>query len=252
MGAHNPNLASWPGMAIAILATILAAGLPAEAHHFDHHPHFKGKSEPEGVVLWFNSVLRASGVPRDQLLSLCVTNQVISWREGNRTESIQVPDAIVAFKPWETFAHTFYGLAHWDTSAPNAQAASDTFMSGVAVPLPDGPPTNARNLTWTAQFSTNTPGVTVRWEWSVASYTQFSDNYNALGLAVSDIVAGKGKNRTVDDAGTPVAFKAFIAGDDDDDDCDDDDDGSAFIGERSATIVAPAAVTGICAGGGIS
>jgi hypothetical protein len=252
MGAQKPNRARWPAMAIAILATALAAGLPAAAHHSHHHPHFKGEREPEGVVLWFNSVLRASGVPKDQLLSLCVTNQVISWREGNRTETIQVPDAIVAFKPWETFAHTYFGLGRWDTSAPNAQAVSDTFMSGVAVPLPDGPPRNARNLTWTAQFSTNTPGVTVRWEWSAASYTRFSDDYNALGLAVADIVSGKGKQRTVDEAGTPVAFKAFVADDDDGDDCDDDDDGSVFTGERSPTIVAPATVTGICAGGGVS
>jgi hypothetical protein len=251
MGAHKSNRAGWPAMAVAIAATVLAAGLPAAAHHFHHDPHFKGRHQPEGVVLWFNSVLRASGVPKNALLSVCVTNQVISWREGNRTESIQVPDAIVAFKPWETTTHTFFGLAHWDTSAPNAQAASDTFMSGVAVPMPDGPPRNARNLTWTAKFTTNTPGVTVRWEWSAASYTRFSDDYNALGLAVADVVTGKGKHRTVDDAGTPVAFKAFVV-DDDDDDCDDDDDESVFTGDRSDTLVAPAMVTGICAGGGIS
>jgi hypothetical protein len=251
MGALKGYRAIGPGMAAAFLAMVLAAGLPAAAH--DGHHHFKGKHEPQGVVVWFNSTLRASGLPQGQLVSLCVTNQVISWREGNHITSIQVPDAIVSFKPWETTTHTFYGLGHWDTSAPPAQAANDTFMSGLAVPMPGGPPANARDVTWTAQFTTNTPGVTVRWEWGGASYTKFSDDYNALGLAVSDVVSGTGKHKTVDEAGTPVAFKAFaVSDDDDDDDCDDDDDGSVFTGDRSATIKAPAIVTGICADGGAS
>ena len=251
MGATKANRAGWTGVAAAILASVLAAGFPAAAD--DGHHHFKGQHVPQGVVLWFNSALRASGLPQGQLVSLCVTNQVITWREGDHTESIQVPDAIVAFKPWETLSHTFYGQGHWDTSAPPAQAANDTFMSGIAVPLPDGPPKNARNLTWTAQITTNTPGITVRWDWGAASYSKFSDDYNALGLAVSDIVSGTGKHRTVDEAGTPVAFKDFaVSGDDDDDDDCDDDDGSIFTGNRSATIRQPAIVTGICAGGGVS
>jgi hypothetical protein len=249
MGATKANRAGRTGVAAAILASVLAAGFPAAAH--DGHHHFKGKHEPQGVVLWFNSALRASGFSQGELVYVCVTNQVISWREGGHIESIQVPDAIVAFKPWETTSHTYFGLGHWDTSAPPGQAANDTFMSGIAVPMSDGPPANARNVIWTALFTTNTPGITVRWEWGAASYTKFSDDYNALGLAVSDIVSGTGKHRTVDEAGTPVAFKDFaVSSDDDDDDCDDD--GSVFTGERSATIKAPAIVTGICAGGQVS
>jgi hypothetical protein len=247
MGARKANRAGWTGVATAILATVLAAGFPAAAHD-GHPPHFKSKPEP--VVLWFNSVLWASGLPPGEMVSLCVTNQVISWREGNHTESIQVPDAIVAFKPWETTTHTFFGLGHWDTSAPPAQAANDTFMSGIALPLPDGPPRNARDLTWSAQFTTNTPGVTVSWEWGVASYSKFGDDYNALGLAVSDIISGAGRHRTLDEAGTPVAFKDFVVPKGYDKDGDEDE--SVYTGNRSDTIRQPAIVTGICAGGGVS
>lgn len=260
MGARTSNRAGWPAMAIAILATTLAAGLPAAAHHFHHHSHYKykGKHEPAGKFVWFNSILRASGVPKDQVVSVCVTGQAISWYEGTRLQTIRVPDAIVAFKPYETFAHTFYGQGLWDTSAPNAQAARDTFMSGIAVPRLSAPAGNARNLTWTARFTTITPGVTVHWAWGKASYKKFSADYNALGLAVADIVTGRGKHRKVDEAGTPVAFKADVADDGDDydydhdDDCGDDDDEPDYVGDRSDTIVAPAEVTTTCTGGGVS
>jgi len=266
MGAHTTNRAGLPVMAIAILAMALAAGLPAAAHHFGHHSDSKGEHVPEGKFVWFNAILRVSGVPKDQPLTLCVTNQVINWSEGTRLQTIHVSDAIVAFKPWETYAHTFYGLGHWDTSAPNAQAARDTFMSGMVVPRASAPSGKARNVTWAARFSTSTPGVTVHWAWGKASYKKFSDDNNALGLAVADIVTGTGRHRTVDEAGTPVAFKADVADDDDDDgyasgygygyrhddddDCGDDDDDPDYVGDRSDTIVAPADVTTTCAGGG--
>ena len=124
-------------------------------------------------------------------------------------------------------------------------------MSGIAVPRASGPAGNARNLTWSARFSTSTPGVTVHWAWGKASYKKFSDDYNALGLAVADIVTEKGKHRTVDEAGTPVAFKADVVDD------DDDDDSATMTTTTSPTTSASAAipsslpqVTTTCTGGG--
>lgn len=241
MGARTAGRAFGPGMALAIVATTVAAAIPAIATAHGKDP--KGQKEPDAVVIWFNSVVRPKGVPIDRPVTICVTRQVISWREGNKARSLAVPDARIQFKPWETQSWTVYGGGLWDTSVPSAQGARETFMSGASLPLPDGIPRDVSKLAWTATFASDTPGVSVQWKWGAAAYTMFTDDYDALDVAPVDEKHG-------DNAGTPVAFKRFVVhGNDDDDDDDNGDGGSRFTGPRGASAKASAPQVGFGCGG---
>jgi hypothetical protein len=223
MGASQANRATWTGMA----AAILVFSLP-EAH--------AGKAQPIPVVLWFNATLQIQGAPIDRPVTLCAKRQVISWTEGRQAKSVAVPDAIISFKPWENQASTFQGHGKWDTSAPAVGNSTDTFMSGVSMPLLAGVSAIANNMSWRVQFESDTPGLTVRWNWGVAPYLRFPEDLNALRVVAMS-------NRT-QRAGMPSAFKLFAAlpgG--------DDERGIRFTGPRSSTVVASAPKTFGCGGG---
>jgi hypothetical protein len=234
MGAAILNPAVWSGMAAAILGAALACP-PASAASstIAISPDFNGKRAPGGIVLWFNSVVRVKGMGPSQPVTVCVTNQVVSWRDGNNVVSARVPDALVSFKPWESLSWTRFGGGHWDTSAPWSQSRADTFMSGVAIPLPGTVPPNARNVTWTAQFGADAP-ISLQWRAGVATYTRFGNDYDALAVVPVDRVTTVGGVRSVDFAGTPVALKPFVLAAP-----GDVSNGTAFTGHRSdmATVV---------------
>jgi hypothetical protein len=185
---------------------------------------------PGGIILWFNSVLRVRSMASGQPVTVCVTHQVISWRDANGVTSTRVPDALISLKPWENQSWTRYGGGHWDTSAPWAQYRADTFMSAVAIPLPGSIPPNVRNLTWTAQFGADA-AVSLQWRASVAAYTRFSDDYETAAVAPVDRITTIGKLRSADNAGTPVALKPFVIVHSTDD--RDDSNGTVFTGRRS-------------------
>ena len=247
MGASIRNRAAGSGMAAAVLGLALACP-PASAatSTIAISSDFNGVRAPGGIILWFNSVLRVKGMAPTQPVTVCVTHQVISWRDAKgAVVSTRVPDALVSLKPWESQSWTRFGGSHWDTSGPWAQSRADTFMSGVAIPLPGTVPPNVRNLTWTAQFGADA-GVSLQWRASVAAYTHFTDDYQAAAVAPVDRITTAGRLRSVDDAGTPLALKPFVIVTSDDD--GDDSNGTVFTGRRSdmATVVL---ARGGCGGG---
>ena len=236
MGAFTANRATWTGVAAAILAFPLTAALPAAADSLAGTTAHPDRAKPIPVVLWFNATLRIQGAPLDRPVTLCAKRQVISWTEGRQTISVAVPDSIVSFKPWENAASTFYGRGKWDTSAPAIGNSTDTFMSGVAMPLLAGVSAIARNMSWRVQFEADTPGLTVQWNWGAAPYLSFPEDLNALKVVSMS-------NRT-QRAGMPAAFKLYAAlpgG--------DDERGVRFTGVRSGTVTASAPRTFGCGGG---
>jgi hypothetical protein len=233
---HKHTMAARKGLKMAVLAAALASALPAAAElsAVTHRLNMSGKQSPNGMVLWLNSVIRPRGIPRNQAVTICVTQQVISVRIGADTELIEVPDAVITFKPWETQGHVYSGGTKWETSMPSSQVMNGaTFMSGETYPLPSGLPRDLRTMTWTARFESDTPGVSVQWQWGAAAYTQFSDHYDALNVA-------SGGRFQPDAAGTPTSFKDFAIG--------DINDATRFTGLRSTVTNATAEVTGRCGG----
>jgi hypothetical protein len=87
-----------------------------------------------------------------------------------------------------------------------------TFLTGFAFQVPAGGlPGDIHPVTWSGSFASDTPGVSVQWRWGAAVYTQFSTNYNALGVKpVED------DHETIlpawwvpDPAGTPENYKQY-------------------------------------------
>jgi hypothetical protein len=112
----------------------------------------------------------------------------------------------------------------------------DTFMSGTSLPLLAGVSAIARDMSWRVQFESDTPGLTVQWNWGAAPYLRFTEDLNALRIVPVS-------NRT-QRAGTPLALKTFAAlpgG--------DDERGVRFTGPRSANSTASAPQTFGCGGG---
>jgi hypothetical protein len=77
--------------------------------------------------------------------------------------------------------------------------------------VPTDFPTGIENVTFSASFTTDTPGVTLQWQWGAAVYnSSFSTTYanssnnNLLGVNPED---GSADMHGTDAAGTPEAFK---------------------------------------------
>jgi hypothetical protein len=62
-----------------------------------------------------------------------------------------------------------------------------------------GFPTGIQNVTWSAAFSTSTPGINFSWQWGAAVYNpSFTNNYSSLGVNPVD---------STDPAGVPENYK---------------------------------------------
>lgn len=73
-------------------------------------------------------------------------------------------------------------------------------------------PTGIQNVTFSAAFSTDTPGIRLQWQWNVAVYSQFSGTYattsnsNQLGVNSED---GTANANGTDPAGAPEIYKLY-------------------------------------------
>jgi hypothetical protein len=77
--------------------------------------------------------------------------------------------------------------------------------------VPTNLPGGIKNVTWSGTISTDTPGVSVNWKWGAAVYTNFSTDYNAVGVKpVDDKVQNPYLN--ADHPGTPENFKHYVIG----------------------------------------
>ncbi|MCX6620276.1 MAG: hypothetical protein NTY38_04225 [Acidobacteria bacterium] len=73
-------------------------------------------------------------------------------------------------------------------------------------------------VTWAGTFGADTEGITVTWKWSAAVYTNFTTNYNLLGVKPTHTQSCLYANS--DHAGTPEgvdpltgqAYKSMVTG----------------------------------------
>jgi hypothetical protein len=162
--------------------------------------NFNGTALPAGSTLWVNSHMKVTGLNATGPTIVNITNLSISF--GGQTYAM--PDATVTFSPTATVASTHFDTAsnRWVTTVPSGQAGADPFMSGLALMLPNGLPGGQNPVVMQGTFSSNAP-VSISWQWSAADYSQFSTDYNALGVLAVD---GGGQS------GTPVNFEGFLHG----------------------------------------
>jgi SdrD B-like domain len=173
--------------------------------------NFNGTAIAAGSSVWFNSVAKVQGVGSTPV-TIHVTNQVISFTVGSSQYNLTVPDADITLSPSATSATTTFDAVNnkWVTITP-AKFAGNVFVAGLAFQAPNGLPGGINPVTWQAQFSTDTAGVTVNWQWAAAVYTSFTANYSALGVKpVDDNQVSQYKNS--DHAGTPENFRDSVTG----------------------------------------
>jgi hypothetical protein len=171
--------------------------------------NFNGTAIDAGSTIWFNSVLKVSGVGSSPV-TIHVDNATISCPMFGTT--IAVPNVDIVIDPNALQAKTSFDASTntWTTIvSPNL--GGNTFLDGVAWQPVGGLKGGAKPVVWSANFTTDTPGVTLQWQWAAAVYTRFSTDYNELGVKpVDSNKASVYKNS--DHAGTPEYFKEFVDG----------------------------------------
>lgn len=184
--------------------------------------NFNGTAVPSGDDLWFSAVGKVSGLGSSPV-NIFISNSTIAFTVNGTTTTVSVPNAILTFDPNATTATTTFnvGLNQWHTVVPSSGLAGNVFLDGVPLPLPNGLPGGIKNVTWSASFATDTPGIRLNWQWAAAAYSSLDLNclsdppgavdLNCLGVKpVDDNKASQYQNS--DHAGTPENSKANVVG----------------------------------------
>jgi hypothetical protein len=178
---------------------------------------------PAYDFIWFNAVVNnVSGLPSgSNQVKLYLTNSTISFTANGTSYMIPVPNGVVTFNSVSqgSGAKTSYDLtsSRWSTSVAKSGLTGNTFVTGLAFPVPAGGfPTGIQNVAWSASYSTDTPGITLQWQWGAAVYSSFNSPYattvptannNVLGVNAED---GSADMNGTDPAGTPETYKASV------------------------------------------
>ena len=177
---------------------------------------------PAGDYIWFNAVVNnVSGLPSgSNQVKLYLTNSTISFTANGTSYMIPVPNGVVTFNSasQSSGAKTSYDLTsgRWSTVVAKTALTGNTFVTGLAFPVPAGGfPTGIQNVAWSASYSTDTPGITLQWQWGAAVYSSLSSTYattspvnsNVLGINSED---GSANMYGTDPAGTPEFYKASV------------------------------------------
>jgi hypothetical protein len=199
--------------------------------------NFNGTAIVPGSTIWFNSVLKVSGLTSSPV-TLHVVNGEIDFSANGTPYHVAVPDAFITFSPAGTSGTTTFDVPGrtWRTAVPS-NVSGNTFLTGVGLAVPSGLPGGINPVTWQADFQTDTAGVTVNWQWATAVYTSFSTDNNALNVKPVDRDQLSAYHNS-DHAGTPEAYRSFVVGG------ARGGGGSNFTGSYSATgHVTPEVVT---------
>ncbi len=231
----NTRLSNYVGLILCLALLMLAflavvtparAGLPASQLAQVNTPtptgsacsafssiasNFNGTAIAAGRYIWFNSVVKVSGRGTGAV-TVYFKKSTLEFTANGQLYRLDVPDNAITFSPEASLATVQYSptLNSWITVVP-ASYTGNVFLAGLSYQVTDGLPGGINPVTWSGEFTTDTPGVTVDWQWAAAVYTQFSPDYNALGVKPID---GDKLNayQNSDHAGTPENFKPYVIG----------------------------------------
>lgn len=182
--------------------------------------NFNGTAIPSGADLWFSAVTKVSGLVPSPV-KIFISNSTITFTVNGTPTTVSVPNVILTFDPNATVATTIFNAPfnRWETVVPSQGLAGNVFLDGVPLPLPYGLPGGIQNVTWSASFSTDTPGISLNWKWAAAAYSSLdltcspdpppATDLNCLGVKpVDDNHASQYQNS--DHAGTPENEKSNL------------------------------------------
>lgn len=172
---------------------------------------FNGTAIPAGDTVWFSSVAKVRGVGSAPV-TLRVVDQTISFTANGVAKSLSVPDTVITVSPTSTTASTTFNTATdtWQTAVP-AALSGNVFLGGMSFQPAGGLPGGIKNVTWSGEFSTDTPGVSVNWQWAAAVYSRFSTDNGSLNVKPVDDSRLSAYHNS-DHAGTPEVFKKLVVG----------------------------------------
>lgn len=192
-------------------------------------------------TIWFSSVLNTPSGNKAPF-TVRFFDQHIELTIDGTNLVYEVPEAIVTFSNNLPIATTIFSNGQWVTTAKKPGSQDNTFLSGLGIKLPfDSEGCRSRSChpsrcydgrwragrdddddhdgrrrrheeisaTWCGRFEVSRPDVVLKWAWGAAVYTQFSADYNALGIKPIDARTGSAYGN-YDNAGTPECFKQYV------------------------------------------
>ncbi|HTL59197.1 MAG TPA: HYR domain-containing protein [Candidatus Limnocylindrales bacterium] len=169
--------------------------------------NFNGTAISAGETVWFSAVLKPK-LPKN--FSGPITIRFLGQKIASSQFNLAVPDATVIFDDVPCARTTCDGSGRWTTVAPKSGLAGNFFLSGLAYTLPQSLPGGLQAVTWSGTFITDTPGVTLKWQWAAAVYTQFGSACNEVKS--TDDTKGDCTYQNSDHAGTPESSKQYVIG----------------------------------------
>jgi SdrD B-like domain len=170
--------------------------------------NFNGTAIPAGDYLWFSSVAKVSGLGTAPA-TVHVTNQTISFTAAGTPFTLAVPDSTLVFNPVTPSASATFDAGGWEVASPS-HFSGNVFLGGMGFQFTSGLPGGIKNVVWSGNFTSDTAGLKINWQWGASVYTQFSTDPSALGVKATDGSTAAYNNS--DHAGTPEAFKSFVIG----------------------------------------
>jgi SdrD B-like domain len=184
---------------------------------------FNSSSINAGNTIWFNSAAKVTGLGSGTE-TLKITDATVSFTANGTAYSVNVPNTTVTFTGLATKATTTFSGDGWLITTPPV-FNGNVFIGGASLKAPSaggllggllgglglagGFPGGIHNVTWKANFTADTPGLTVAWQWGAAVYSNFNTSPGSLGVkAVDDSQVDLFGN--ADRAGTPENYKSAL------------------------------------------
>ncbi|MGH3009781.1 MAG: beta strand repeat-containing protein [Gaiellaceae bacterium] len=157
-----------------------------------------------GTTLWLSNTAKVTGLPTAGA-TITLTNQTVTIG----TTTISLPNAEVDYSPDASTATTAWDPVNdeWDTVVP-VKLGGNVFASAIGYLVPAGISKNAK-VAWNATISSDTPGVTVAWQWAAAAYSSFNTDPSQLGIKPCDDPKAS-RYQSKDKAGTPESYKSYV------------------------------------------
>jgi hypothetical protein len=194
-----------------VLFVLLAPAMLMHAQTCAITSNFNGTPIAGGDTVWFNSVFSVQGLG-SQPVTVSFSNSTITFTVNGVPQTVPVPDGEITFSPDTTQASTYFDSSSWITTLQSSGLSGKDFVTGVAAQVPAaGWPGGIQDVSWSGSFTSATSGLSVKWQWAAAVYTQFGTDYNSLGVKPVDDNRGS-QYQNSDHAGTPENFKQFVTG----------------------------------------
>ena len=121
--------------------------------------NFNGTSIAAGDSIWFNSVMKVSGVPSAGA-TITVSGATVQFTANNVSYDLPVPDAVIAFSSSASTSTTIFDAVHnqWNTTVP-VSYSGNVFLAGLSEYLSAALPGGINPVNWTATFYSDTAGA---------------------------------------------------------------------------------------------